>query len=281
MIINDENAVANGDGGSFAASPGRKAAVLGSQVGLGYSDSMSCLDQNGFGIPISLANAPLEAFASRLIVAWADPNQRRQVSSVGKRRHIPTNLGKEDFDAAPIEPSDGIQTLNGFLQRLQPLRNLLIQPRDGLLMLMDQFEKFTQEQAMMIAHLSSQRWDKCISLLWSTPQRKISQHGRIILSPQDSSQNVAAGLPHHIGKHRCQLEIRILQDLLEPVDQSGPFLGERCAQARQVAQFPLSTLGNEAGLEQSDLEEFRDPFGIFLVRFMAGNPFETGSVNYC
>ncbi len=51
----------------------------------------------------------------------------------------------------------------------------------------------------------------------------------------------------------------------------GAFLDQGCPIAREVAQFALLSLGNEAGFEQAMVQQISNPFGIFDVGLASGD----------
>ncbi len=120
---------------------------------------------------------------------------------------------------------------------------------------------------MLLADPSAQRQHKSISFARRPSERHISQHTGIFFPANDRCQNMLPGLTHDVGENRTQLEIGILKHFVQSIDQPGAFLREGGARAGQIAQLPLRSRGNEARFEQAKLQEFSDPFRIFLVRF--------------
>jgi hypothetical protein len=124
----------------------------------------------------------------------------------------------------------------------------------------------------MVADTSTQRQHESISLVRCPSERHIRQHRGVFFSANNRSQDRFPNLAPDVGENRAQFEIGIFQEFVDPIDQSGAFLGQGGAQAGQLAQVPLEPWGNEAGFEQAKLQELGDPFRIFFVRFMGRRP---------
>jgi hypothetical protein len=118
VIVDDQNAMTNRNGGTLSSSSCSNPLILRAQLRiLGSRSGLGSLHQDSFGPMIALANTSAEPFAATLVVAWVDPDQRGEVSGIRERRHIPADLGKLDLNAAPTQARDGIQQLDLFLKR--------------------------------------------------------------------------------------------------------------------------------------------------------------------
>jgi hypothetical protein len=71
MMVNDQNAMTNGNGCLLGPSTTGDAAILRRQIGiLAMGSGMSCLDQQLTGVRIAFSRFSREAFASTFVVAW-------------------------------------------------------------------------------------------------------------------------------------------------------------------------------------------------------------------
>ncbi len=116
--VDDQNAVTDRDGGTLSSSSCSNPLILRAQIRLlGSRSGLGSLHQDCFDSMIALANTSTEPFAATLVVAWADPDQRGEVSGIREGGHIPADLGKQDLNAAPTQVRHGIQLLDLFFKR--------------------------------------------------------------------------------------------------------------------------------------------------------------------
>jgi hypothetical protein len=105
---------------------------------------------------IAFTNTSTEPFAATLVIAWTDPNQRSEVSSIGEGSHIPADFGKQDLNGAPTQTRDSIQPLDLCIIGAQAFLDDGIEAQDRLVVMAYHLQKFSQEHPMMIADPSTQ-----------------------------------------------------------------------------------------------------------------------------
>src|SRR5262249_43879503 len=89
VVGDDQDAVADGDGGPLGAPPRRQPPVLGAQVGLrGAAGALGRLGQRGPQPGVGPAGAPALALAGALVGAGAQPGPGGQVGGGGEASHI-------------------------------------------------------------------------------------------------------------------------------------------------------------------------------------------------
>jgi hypothetical protein len=104
------------------------------------------------------------------------------------------------------------------------------------------------------------------------PTRQLSQRPRIGLAASRPSRRwriSRAAEPAHVGDHRSELAIGVLQHRLQPVGQPRPLIDEVDAIAGQVTQVALRGGRNEARAQQSVAQQVRQPLGILNVGLAA------------
>src|SRR5436190_17049419 len=107
VIVDDENAMADRNSGTFVATPCRNLMILGSKVRvLGSCCGLGCLHQDGFADPSA------KSFASTLIVAWADAHPGGEMGRIGKSTQIPAHLRKQDLDDPAATARDDVKLLD-------------------------------------------------------------------------------------------------------------------------------------------------------------------------
>ena len=79
--------------------------------------------------------------------------------------------------------------------------------------------------------------------------------------------------PPERGGHRRQLDVGSLQQLLYPVGLPAALLDQAAPVAGQLPQFPLRPVRDEAGPQQTMLEQFCNPFSVFGICLAPGTVF--------
>jgi hypothetical protein len=134
----------NRDSGTLSSSSCGNPLILRAQIRLlGSRSGLGSLHQDRFDPMIALANTSAEPFTTTLVVARADSDQRGEVSSIGERRHIPADLGKQDLNASPIQARDGIRLLDQRIIGAQTLLDLVVQPDNGLVVVPDHLQELS------------------------------------------------------------------------------------------------------------------------------------------
>jgi len=85
---------------------------------------------------------------------------------------------------------------------------------------------------------------QCLRQLWDLRTHpafgQVGEHRRVCcgLLIDQGLQHQPPGDTHDVGGHRRQFDARVFQQLLQPLDLPGPFLGDVRARPGQIPQLP-------------------------------------------
>src|SRR6202022_4408907 len=98
VVDDDQDGVAESDGGLLLAAAGGEPTVLRSQVGASAStERMGGFDQSCPQPDVAFASPATLALAGALLVARAHPRPGRQVGGTWKATHVGPDLGHQDL----------------------------------------------------------------------------------------------------------------------------------------------------------------------------------------
>src|SRR6266700_1069316 len=84
----------------------------------------------------------------------------------------------------------------------------------------------------------------------------------------------------NISSHSRQFDICVLKHLLQSIGGPGSVSDKRCSVASQITQFSYGCRWNEAGLQQSQLETFGQPFRVEHVGLPTRHTFQMLSIKH-
>jgi hypothetical protein len=97
--------------------------------------SIGCLNQHAAQPAVPLAGSATALLACALVLARTDSYRRGKVPRAGEASHVVNaELGDENLRDALPDPRNGVQVLNGFLERSLAFGDLLAQRLDPLLL---------------------------------------------------------------------------------------------------------------------------------------------------
>ncbi len=127
MVENDEHFMGEGHDGFLLAPSSRNAMIEGGEVVvLGMSDGPGDLSQDGPQVGVAFGGFATEPFAPTLLIARTDSRPGGQMLVGGKARHIGPDFGYNGCRSRLLDPDQTLRQGDGFLQRGQPLLNLLL-----------------------------------------------------------------------------------------------------------------------------------------------------------
>ena len=104
-------------------------------------------------------------------------------------------------------------------------------------------------------------------------------HVRVGGALDQGIQHGPGGHPEDIGGDRCQLDPRILQQLVQAIGGPAPLLDQHLAMPRQVAKLPNRRRRHEAAPQQPVLQQLRDPDAVAHVGVPTRNLLDVGGVD--
>src|SRR3954470_18129178 len=106
----DQDGVADGDGGLLLADPAGQSPELGGQVGVaGAGGGPGALGEDVLQPDIAVGGLARAAFAAGDVVARADPGPGGQVRRGREAAHLHADLGDDAFGGPLADPGDGVE----------------------------------------------------------------------------------------------------------------------------------------------------------------------------
>jgi hypothetical protein len=183
-----------------------------------------------------------------------------------------TQLGDEHLGHPATDAGDGHHPLDYLGDRAQQHLDLLIGLGDRGLQPVDVGQHLRDQQPVMLdPEPVGQRLPQRRNLRTQPALRQLRQHRRVLLTGQQGGQDRPAGLAQDRRGDRGQLDPRVLQHLLQPLNGPGPLLGQPSAVSGQIPQQPNRTRRHETRAHQPVLDQLRDPQRIGDIGLAAGH----------
>src|SRR5665647_3465908 len=123
----------------------------------------------------------------------------------------------------------------------------------------------------MVGEAPVQRLAQLTQLPTQLPFRQIGQHLGVALTGDQRFEHRPPGDAHDVGGDRGELDARVLEQLLQPLDLPSPLPGQRGARPGQVAQRPDRRRWHERATDQAVRAELSQPRRIRDVGLAAGH----------
>ena len=161
--------------------------------------------------------------AGGLVAAGAGPGPGREVAGGGEAGHVGAGLGDGDVGDSGADPGQGGDQVpdytKGFDHHLDPGGEVV----DGAGVLVDQVQVQPGQEGVVLTEPSGQRLGQFGDLAAQPPLGQLRQRGRVALPGDQRLEHGPAGDAADVGGHRRQLDPRVLQQLLQPLDLTGAF----------------------------------------------------------
>src|ERR1022692_346191 len=204
--------------------------------------------------------------AGALAVARTHSRPRRQVSGAGELVHINADFRQNVLGSARVNPCNRRQSLHRLFQRgRQHLDNPRTQASDQRLHVRQLVQQQLQQEAVVFRHPALQGQTQRGNLGTQLPTRQLGQRRRLRFARDERTQHIPAGDAQHVARHRTQLNVGVFQHLLNAVGDRRLRLDQLPSLPRQLAQVPLRCGRHKTSLQQSVLEQLRDPLRILNV----------------
>ena len=131
---------------------------------------------------------------------------------------------------------------------------------------------------MMLVKVAAEHLTELAPFFTQLAARQLGQNCGVGLATDQGGQNLAAGYPQNVADHRGQLDPGVLQHLLQAVGHAGVLISQTLAQARQIAQFANRLGWNEAGPQQTVLQQLGQPHAILDIGLAPRHLLDMGRV---
>jgi hypothetical protein len=165
---------------------------------------------------VAPADAPALALARAFVVARADAHPRGQPLGAAEAGHVRPNLHQQHGCPLQVDARNGLQQPQLRLVGLQPLQQILIQPRDALLELLDVLHDLFGHEAVHVTELlGAQGLEQRLS---TGPQPALAvQHLVHGLVRDERVDHGARARAVEVGHHHVDAHARVHQHLEQPV----------------------------------------------------------------
>ena len=142
---------------------------------------------------------------------------------------------------------------------LETWKRVSLTSGDRLVQVVDVRQQLADEKRVVRSEASRQAAAQGRKLLAQFAPRQVGQHVRVGGALDQGIQHGPGGHPEDIGGDRCQLDPRILQQLVQAIGGPAPLLDQHLAMPRQIAKLPNRRRRHEAAPQQPVLQQLRDP----------------------
>src|SRR5438270_5629289 len=150
IVDTAENTVPDRNRRLLLPQPGDQAMILGGEIAVRLAGrGLARFDQRGAQPHAALARLALLPFAGTLVVARTHPRPRVQMLGAREAAQVGADLREQHLGGDPPDARDGVQALNGRLQRAQALRDLGAHLLERLVQKVD-VRQLAGEQEMLV-----------------------------------------------------------------------------------------------------------------------------------
>src|SRR6185312_12295839 len=178
MISDHQNRMPHRHLSFLLAAPSTDAVVLRAQVLiLGMRGPVRGFHQAVAQPRTAFARAAAATLTRRFVVPRAHTRPRRQVTSTGKSAHVPAGFGPQDFCRAPVHSGNGIEPGDLLLKRAQSLLDLVAEPFDSSLKIINLRQLLRDQKALMRFKPPRERLHQLLALLFEST---LGQTGKLL-----------------------------------------------------------------------------------------------------
>ena len=134
----DQDGVADGDGGLLLADPSGEPPELGGEVGVARAGGRpGALVEDLAEPPVALVGLSRTAFAAGDVVAWAQPGPRGKMAGGREPGHVRADLGDDALGGPLADPGDGVELVTGVAKGAITWSTSIVELGDGRLELLE------------------------------------------------------------------------------------------------------------------------------------------------
>src|SRR5712691_506016 len=262
----DEDSVSNGDDSPLLTAASGEAAVLGLKVAAALpSRGLGRLGERSAQPAIGVSCTTRAALAGALVVAGTDTSPGAEMIHRWETAHLRPDLRKNILRRSTADAGMAVEALDHLFKRGQAPGHLRIENCHLSFKEIELAQQGLKQHALVITHEAAQGESELSPFGAQRTLGKIGEGERVGVALNQRLEDRSSCCSRDIARHGAELDVGALQELLDLVNHPRALLQQAPAMARQVAQFPLRPIGDEARAQQSVSQQFRDPFGVLHV----------------
>jgi hypothetical protein len=190
----------------------------------------------------------------------------------------PTRLGDDALRGAPVDPGDGVQQVDLSGERGDQPINLGREVLDRLVQKVELGQDLFHDQPMVGHEAALQCPTQQGNLRTQPAAGQLGKNLRVTRARNQRHQHVAPGFAQNVGGHRGQLDARVLEHLIQPLDLPAPLIDLGLAVTGQIPQLANRLGRHKRGPHQSVLHQLADPLRILHIGFASRHVAQVPSI---
>ena len=183
--------------------------------------------------------------------------------------HVDADLGDDDVGAEVLDARDRRDQLDGGAKGPQAFLHLRIDRRHGGFESVDVIEMKAQQEAVLLRHAAAKGFAQLLLRALHPPIGKTGQFGGVGFARNQRLDHGPAALAHHVGEHRIQFDVGVLQRLLHAQHVARLLANQLFARAQQGAHLLSLRIRHEARPDQAMCQQFAQPRRVIDVALAA------------